>query len=150
MNICIVYDTYSSSTETVVGIVDIYLKEKNYTVTIKRMRDGAAIADLKNTDLTIFATPSWFERKQEGQPHSSFLHFIDSAQNESFSGMRYALIGLGDSTYARFCNGIVELGKFLEQHNGAQIGETLKLDSFFFDEKRQTERLAEWLEQLPL
>src|SRR5690606_14932298 len=138
------------TTETVVGIIADYLQTKGHTVIIKRMRDGVTISELTNTDLTIFATPSWLERKLDGQPHTSFLQFMDAAQNDSFSGMKYALVGLGDSTYARFCHGIDVIEEFLKQKQTEKKGETLKLDSFFFDQERQTVRLNEWLEQLSL
>ncbi len=150
MNICIAYETYSSSTETVVTIVAAKLKDRGHTVTIKRMRDGIQPSDLKNADLTIFATPSWFERGKEGQPHISFLDFMDQAHNESFKGMKFALIGLGDSTYAHFCHAIDMLGGFFERHEGVNITETLKLDGFFSNTEQETKRLEDWVNQLSL
>lgn len=150
MNICIAYETYSSSTETVVTIVATKLTEKGHAVTVRRMRDGVRPEDLKKTDLTIFATPSWFECGKEGQPHISFLNFMDTAQNESFSGMKFALIGLGDSTYAHFCHAIDLLGGFLERHEAQNIAPTLKLDSFLSNTEHETKRLEEWIDRLPL
>ena len=150
MNICIAYETYSSSTETVVTIAAAHLTEKGHVVTVKRMRDGVHPQDLKNTDLTIFATPSWFERGKEGQPHIAFLNFMDAAQNESFKDMKFVLIGLGDSTYAHFCHAVDMLGGFLERHEAKNIAETLKLDSFFSNTDQESKRLVEWLDRLPL
>lgn len=150
MNICIAYETYSSSTETVVNIVADKLKTKGHTVTIKRMRDGVNPQDLKQVDLAIFATPSWFERGKEGQPHISFLNFMDTAHEESFKDMKFALIGLGDSTYAHFCHAIDMLGGFLERHEAKNVTETLKLDSFFSNTENETKRLEQWIDQLPL
>lgn len=150
MNICIAYETYSSSTETVVTIVATRLTEKGHTVTVRRMRDGVQTEDLKKTDLTIFASPSWFERGKEGQPHISFLNFMDTAQNESFKDMKFALIGLGDSTYAHFCHAVDMLGGFFERHEAINIAPTLKLDSFLSNSEHETQRLHQWLDQLPL
>lgn len=150
MNICIAYETYSSSTETVVALVASKLTGKGHIVTVKRMRDGVNPQDLKSADLTIFATPSWFERGKEGQPHISFLNFMDTAQNESFKDMKFALIGLGDSTYAHFCHAIDMLGGFLERHEAKNVTQTLKLDSFLSNTGPETKRLEEWIDQLPL
>lgn len=150
MNICIAYETYSSTTETVVEIISKSLKEKGHTTTIKRMRDTHSVSDIKTCDLTIFATPSWFERDKEGQPHIAFLEFMDSNKDATFDGMKFALVGLGDSTYAHFCHAIDMIGGYLTEHNAIQVGETLKLDSFFFNSEAQTKRLHEWIEKLPL
>lgn len=150
MNICIAYETYSSSTETVVTIVATRLTEKGHTVTVRRMRDGVQTEDLRKTDLTIFASPSWFERGKEGQPHISFLNFMDTAQHESFQGMKFALIGLGDSTYAHFCHAVDMLGGFFERHEATNVAPTLKLDSFLSNSEHETQRLYQWLDQLPL
>ncbi len=150
MNITIAYETYSSSTETVVTLISENMKAKGHTVTIKRMRDGVQPQELKQSDLTIFATPSWFERGKEGQPHISFLNFMDINQNESFSGMKFALVGLGDSTYAHFCHAIDLLGGYLERHEAKNVAPILKLDSFLSNTDAETEKLHQWIDQLPI
>lgn len=149
MDILIVYETYSSSTETVSGIIAKQLTQKGHTVNVTRMKDGMDFMN-KSHDLVIFATPSWFDRGQEGQPHIAFLQFMDEHTNDDFSMLSCAFVGLGDSSYAHFCLAIDTLEDFFTKRGAKNIAETLKLDNFYFNPDQETQKLTEWIEEMSL
>lgn len=149
MNILIIYETYSSSTETVSGIIAKELTEKGHTVNVARMKDTMDFMNEKH-DLVIFATPSWFDRGQEGQPHMAFLQYMDEHTNDDFSSLSCAFVGLGDSSYAHFCLAIDTLEDFFTKRGAKNIGETLKLDNFYFNPEKETKKITVWIDSLPL
>lgn len=149
MDILIVYETYSSTTETVSGIIAKNLSEKGHTVAIHRMKDDMSFMEEKH-DLVIFATPSWFDRGEEGQPHMAFLQYMDEHTNDDFSALSCAFVGLGDSSYAHFCLAIDTLEDFFTKRGAKNIGETLKLDNFYFNSEQETKKLISWIDKLPL
>jgi len=148
MNILIAYDTYSSTTATVVDIVDQKAQEKGHTTKVLLVRDIQSPEDVKGYDLVIFATPSWMERGQEGQPHTSFLDFIDKAKGASYEGLKYTVIGLGNSTYAHFCQAADILEGFIKDKGGVSVQEALKLDAYYENTNREKPRLLSWLDSL--
>ncbi|HRN70407.1 MAG TPA: flavodoxin domain-containing protein, partial [Candidatus Woesebacteria bacterium] len=121
-----------------------------HVVTIKRASE-TNLTEFNNYDLIILSTPSWLERKDEGQPHENFLKLMDTAtENTSFSGKKFALFGLGDETYAHFGRGIDRVGIFVTEHGGEIIAPILKMDGYLFSPKQSEEKLLSWLESLPL
>ena len=150
MNIYILYETYSNATEEVVEIVSNNLKNNNQSVTVQRLRDLKDPQSILGHDLVIFATPSWFERGKEGQPHISFLEFMDHMKDVSLKDVKTAFIGLGDSTYGHFCGAIDLLESYCRERESNVVAPTLKLDSFYSNIERETKKLEEWLAQLPL
>lgn len=149
MDILIIYETYSSSTEAVSGILAKYLTEKGHIVTINRMKDNMDFMNQKH-DLVLFATPSWFDRGQEGQPHMAFLQFMDEHTNDDFSTLSCSFVGLGDSSYAHFCLAIDTLEDFFTKRGAKKKGETLKLDNFYFNAEHETRKLISWTDALQL
>ncbi len=149
MNIKIIYETYSSSTETVSGLIAKQLTELGHSVDVSRMQDSMNFIN-QNYDLVIFATPSWFDRGQEGQPHMAFLHFMDDHTNTDFTSLKCSFVGLGDSSYAHFCLAIDILEDFFTKRGAHKLGETLKLDNFYFNPDEETVKLNKWIEQLPI
>ncbi|MBP9691433.1 flavodoxin-like domain-containing protein, partial [Candidatus Woesebacteria bacterium] len=131
MNIQILFETYSSTTAGVVEIMEKKLQELGHAVEIGHMKDHMNFME-KPTDLVIFATPSWFDRGQEGQPHISFLEFMDQNQHADFSKLTCAFVGLGDSNYPHFCLAIDTLEDFFTKRGAKNITNALKLDNFQF------------------
>lgn len=148
MNILIAYDTYSSTTESVVDVIVQKMTEKSHQTKVLRIRDIKNPDEIKGFDLVLFATPSWLERGQEGQPHVSFLEFIDAAKDTSYEEVKFAVIGLGNSTYAHFCQAADILETFMKDKHAQCIKETLKLDAYYENMERETPRLASWLDSL--
>lgn len=149
MNILIIYETYSSSTEAVADVMAKQLTEQGHTIKITRMKDNMGFMN-ETYDLVIFATPSWFDRGEEGQPHMAFLQFMDENKNADFSTLSCSFVGLGDSSYAHFCLAIDTLEDFFTKRGAKRQGETLKLDNFYFNPETETKKLTTWIEALPL
>lgn len=150
MNILLVYETYSGGTQAAADIVAKHLSSKGHTLTIKRANE-ATLPEFTTYDFIILATPSWLERKDEGQPHENFLKLMDTAtENTSFAGKKFALFGLGDETYAHFGRGIDRVGAFVTNYGGEIAVPTLKIDGYLFNPKQSEEQLLSWLDSLPL
>jgi len=149
MNILIIYETYSSSTETVAEIINKKLTEMGHTIKVIRMKDNMGFMQEKR-DLVIFATPSWFDRGEEGQPHIAFLQFMDEHTHDDFLTLSCSFVGLGDSSYAHFCLAIDTLEDFFTKRGAKKLGETLKLDNFYFNPEEETKKLTAWINTLPL
>ena len=149
MTIQIIYETYSSTTETVVGILGKELISQGHSVNISRMKDMMKFME-DPAELVIFSTPSWFDRGQEGQPHMSFLEFMDENTEADFSSLKCAFVGTGDSSYAHFCLAIDTLEDFFTKRGAQKVGETLKIDNFQFNPDEESRKLKQWIETLPL
>jgi len=147
MTIHILYETYSSSTTAVVEIVEQELKAKGHDVKISLMGECMNFMD-DLADLVIFATPSWFDRGIEGQPHMAFLAYMDDHTDADFSALNCAFIGLGDSSYAHFCLAIDTLEDFFTKRGARSVGAALKLDSFQLNPVPETEKLHAWISLL--
>lgn len=144
MNILVIYDTYSSSTETAVKFATEILKNAQHSVQISK----ANVVDptiFSNFDLIILASPSWWVDEKDGQPHIHYKDLFAKSENLNFSSHSFAIFGLGDSTYAHFCGAVDCLEKFVKDHQGKIFIDSLRIDSFYFDQKNNEERLKNWL-----
>jgi flavodoxin len=108
------------------------------------------LSDLNHNDMLIFATPSWFDSGLDGQPHTSFISFMNKNSKSDFSEYKTAFIGLGDNTYARFCRGIDIVEDYFTSRGASKISDTLKLDSYQFDMEKGRVDLEKWINSLPL
>jgi flavodoxin I len=144
MNILVIYDTYSSSTETAVAFATDILKTSQHTVKIIKAHE-ADPTSFSNFDLVILASPSWWVDEKDGQPHIHYKDLFAKAENMNFSSQSFAIFGLGDSTYAHFCGAVDCLEKFVKDHEGKLVVESLRIDSFYFDQANNEEILKRWI-----
>ncbi len=108
------------------------------------------LADVKQTSVNdilqyrrvIFGTSTWDDAHNPDT--EEFLQRVDT-QKPDFSGVRWALFGLGDSSYPEFC-GAVPLVKAAIEPYGATVH-----DPFFFIDGYPTDPmvagLTEWAKQ---
>lgn len=147
MRIALLYETYSSTTEAVVAIVKECWDQKGHEVVVSKLQDRMDFTS-ESYDLVVLATPSWFDRGQEGQPHTAFLSYMDTHVGDDFSGKKFGFIGLGDSNYAHFCLAIDILEDFFTQRGAQKWGETLKLDNFYLNTEEETKKIHDWCNSL--
>lgn len=148
MNILIVYGTNSSGTREAAELVASVFAYHNHHVTLKSAQD-AMPDDILNHDLVVLGSCTWERitptRRFEGQLQEHFIEFRERLRGKEFNGKRFAVFALGDSTYTNFCiaaNHLVALAKTLR---GEQIGDTLRIDGFFFHPEENQKKIISWV-----
>lgn len=149
MNILIVYETYSGGTMAAAQLISQYLTDKNHTVTIKKAKD-TDLSEFNNYDFVILGTPSWLERKEEGQPHENFIQFMEKYKDISISPVKCAVFGLGDETYAHFGRGADKVAAFLKEKGCEVVTEPYKVDSYYVNQGKHEQAITEWITSLKL
>lgn len=142
MKILIAYATYSSGTETAARIVAEEL-QKNNEVTLKRVAE-LSVEEPDNYDLTVLCSPSWLNEEKEGQPHHDVTAFMKLIGDKKYEGKRFAVLGLGDSSYAEFCSAVDHLEAFVKKVQGALATPSLRIDGFYFNEGENSQKVREW------
>ncbi|MBI4084814.1 MAG: flavodoxin family protein [Candidatus Levybacteria bacterium] len=148
MKILLVFATYSSGTHMASDVVSQQLSAKGHTVELKDVQEVQLDA-FNNYDLIILATPSWDIGGQGGQPHEHFVAFIANAKGKTTPGKKFAVFGLGDSSYPQFCGGVDHLEKFVKDLQGILVAPSLRIDGYFFNQDEANNKISEWLASLP-
>lgn len=147
MKILIVYATYSGGTLTAVQSLSTTLNSQGIETELKNPSD-TTLEDLKKYELVILASPSWDHEGKDGQPHMDFLNWMSSIGENNFDNIKFAVMGLGDSSYAHFCGGADVLNSFVIQKKGVAIIDPLKLDGFFMNQEKSTQEINVWAKQI--
>ncbi|MBI3576866.1 flavodoxin domain-containing protein [Candidatus Gottesmanbacteria bacterium] len=145
MNVLIVYSTNSGSTGAAAEVVASALKEKAHTVTAKQAFEATA-DELATYDLIIFGSPSWDYKGKEGQPHEEMTKLL-SQLDASLSGKKYALFGLGDTSYSHFCGANEIIESVLVTKGLVKAADSLKIDRYY-SQAGGPEKVKTWAEQL--
>src|SRR3989337_3398772 len=98
MKVFLVFATNSGGTQLASQIIEEALSKNNHQVTVKEVRD-TKIDEFNTSDLVILASPSWDYEGLEGQPHPDYAPFMENAKGKRFAGKKFAVFGLGDSSY---------------------------------------------------
>jgi flavodoxin len=109
--------------------------------------------DFIGFDIVIFGSPSWNFGKAKGQPHYSFLQLIERSEvkfkdNKKLAQKKFAVFGLGDSSYTYFCGAVDVLERFIEKIGGKKIIQSLRIDGFYFSLPKNTDLIKNWAEKL--
>ncbi len=147
MQFFIGYATYSSGTLLVSEIIENELSKAGAAVVRKDIR-YASEKDIKQNDVIILGSPSWWNRNKDGMPHEFMLSFMDSLQGFTFPAKKFAVFGLGDTAYTRFCGAVDQLEAFVASLNGRLLIPSLRIDGFFFNQKENEEKVQEWTQNL--
>ena len=141
MNILLLYATNSGGTQQASQMVASLLQEKGHTVSMKNPKESKT-DEIAGADLIIFASPSWDYQDKEGQPHEDFFPFLESLKGKTFENKPFAILGLGDSSYAHFCGAVDEFEKVVQNLKGKLVVPSLKIDGYYLrmDENNQTVR----------
>jgi flavodoxin I len=147
MNILILFATYSGGTQTAADIVAKVLQTNGHVVAIKNPKQVKG-EDILSSDLTIMCSPSWDVNGKEGQPHEDFFALMDVLKTMVFEKKQFGVLGLGDSSYPNFCGAVNILETFITQKKGILKYPSLRIDGFFYDEKKHTETIQTWANNL--
>ena len=144
MKILIIYATYSTGTLTMAENAIQFLKDMGQA-DVKLLRaDKAQGVDIMEHDLIIMASPSWMVNKMDGMPHEYFVALMERLNGQQFD-KKFAVIGLGDESYAKVCGSADHLVEYVQQLGGTLVGEPLRLEGFYFNKPHRLEELKAWL-----
>jgi flavodoxin I len=145
--ILIAYGTNSNGTLFAAQMVSSVLQSQGHTVDLQEVRN-TQVNSLKDYDLIIFGTNTWFYNKAQGQPHIWFFPFEEEFRKESQSNKKFAIFALGDSSYIEFCHSADYLEKMVKDMEGNLVTNSLRIDGYYFDEKKNNLLLENWASQL--
>ena len=147
MKILIVYATNSGGTQLAAQIVQETLVKHSLTAELKEVRDTSA-DEFAGYDLVILSSPSWDDEGAEGQPHPDWRPFMEKAKGKDMSGKKFAVIGLGDSSYTYFCGAVNVLEDFIKKIDGTLVTDSIKIDGFYLDQSTNSQKLDMWAQNL--
>ncbi|PKG40186.1 FMN-binding protein MioC [Psychromonas sp. Urea-02u-13] len=80
-----------------------------------------------------------------GDYPENFKDFVDQLQqvNAPLDGVRYAIVGIGDSNYDTFCEAAKNLDYILEEMGAQRIGDRLEIDVVVHP--MPEDRIADWI-----
>lgn len=152
MKVLIVYDTYTGGTELASQIIETMLRASEMHVTRKRSRTVVP-KDLDEADMIVLGSPSWIEEntegnKEEGMPHKKMIKFMDKYAGIDFKKKPFAIYGLGVKEYKKFAGAVDHLEKFVKDHNGNIIVDSLRVDDFYCDNDQKANMVRYWVHSL--
>jgi len=152
MNIRLIYATNSGGSQEAGKIISDVLTSAGHVVTLKRANEASA-EDLATPDVVILGSCTWErldEKKQllEGQLQEHMFAFAQSLAGKTFPQQRFAVYGLGDSSYTIFCGAADRLEELVASVQGQQVGPTLRVDGFFFHLDENQQKVRAWAEGL--
>ena len=146
----IIYASTSGHTEYVVGVVQTCLmaaeiRESPLQINIVRA-ESAQPEDLQKGDVLLLASGTWNTGGIEGQlnPHM-FDFLIGRAKDCDLNKKPVAIIALGDERYFYTARAGEHLRRFVLDHNGTVLGDTLAVVN---EPYGQEERVKKWTGQL--
>ena len=143
MKILILYATYSGSTDLASAVIEETLKTGHE---VKRLLVSQTDPQLLNEyQLIVLCSPSWDFDGNEGMPHEDFLTFFEKVSQNMYENKKFAVLGLGDSSYAKFCGAVDHLEKFVNDKKGVILTPSLKIDGFFYDQTGNTQKIKNWV-----
>lgn len=151
MNIDVIFGTNSSGTAEAARAITHILAETGHAVRLRSANETPP-ASVGAADLTILGSCTWerFEGKKrlDGQLQAHMHQLVEALRRRRLAGRNFAVFGLGDSSYTKFCNAASILEKFVRDAGGRQIGPTLRIDSWFFNHTANRRAAAGWAASL--
>ena len=147
MNILIAYATYSGGTQAAAESIAEVLQQHQHTITMKNFKDMQP-DDLFAYEAIIWGSNSWLQDGKDGQPHQYVTAFMEQLHERSLQDKPFAVYGLGDSTYARFCGAVNHLERFVNELKGTLIVPSLCIDSYYFEQDKNTDLIKKWAEEI--
>lgn len=145
MKLLLLYATNSGGTEMAAQIVVQQLSA--HTVDMKRVIE-ANPDELSGYDAIILGSPSWDFDGKEGQPHDDFWEFKKKMEGKSFEGKKFAIFGLGDSSYKIFTGAVDELERWVADWKGTKIVDSLRMDKFYYKQAENMQLIEQWCGKL--
>jgi flavodoxin I len=143
MKTLLIYATYSGSTLEVSNFIAGQFIQKKIHITIKDARDIEPEI-YKNYDLILLGSPTW----GEGEAHELFKRLFEKSENKKFPQKKFAVFGLGDTSYQIFCGAADSLEEYVQKIEGKIIIETLKINNFYFNQNEELPKITSWVKKM--
>lgn len=147
MKALILYATNSGGTYFAAHIIKTRLEENAITTTLAEARATDASA-IKDHDIIVLGSNTWFVNGEEGQMHSWFFELKKNIGEATFETMRFAVFGLGDTSYFSFCKSVDHLENLVDSWKGKRIIASLRINRFYSDEEKKTDDVIAWTDQI--
>ena len=147
MKVLIVFATNSGGTQLASDIVKENFIKNNHEAVVKEVRETNP-DEFASFDLVILSSPSWDYEGLEGQPHPDYRPFMESSHGKKFVGKRFAVLGMGDSSYTYFCGAVDHLENFVKELGGTLIDKSLRIDGFYLDQTTNSQKVTDWSQAL--
>lgn len=147
MQILVLFATNSGATGIVADQIAKNLTTAAHTVTVKNPLE-IPFEQLQMSQIIVLASPSWDFGDLQGMPHQDFRTFFTNMEGKNLKGKKFAVVGLGDSSYSVFCGAADHLEEFVKKMQGELIVATLRLDGFYFDQAKNEQLVKEWTDKL--
>lgn len=143
MKVLIVFATNSGGTQLASDLIKETFVKNNHEARVIEIRE-TNIDEFVNYDLIVLASPSWDYEGLEGQPHPDYRAFMETAKGKKFAGKRFAIVGLGDSSYTYFCGAVDHLENFIKELGGVLVEPSIRIDGFYLDQTGNSQKLTDW------
>jgi len=147
MNVLLVYATNSGGTLMASQLVSELLTQKGHTVTLKEAAETTP-EDVTNAAFVLLASPSWDYENAEGMPHEHFVPLMKGLEGKTLEAKPFAILGLGDKSYAKFCGAVDHFETFVGALKGKLTVPSLRVDGYFYDQGGNTQKITDWTNQL--
>lgn len=145
MKVTIIYASNAGSNFVVGQILKEELEKNGHEVMLKKAQDSSEV-DIKDRDLVILGSPSWYVNEKEGQPHEFMLEFMGKLGN--LNGQKFAFYGCGDKSYLQYCGAVDEMEKIMEEKGASRLYDSLRINHFFFNLEKNIEQTREWAKKI--
>lgn len=146
MRICIVYTSNSGSTFLAAETIANVLRSKHVVDVVKA--ETVVPATLSGYDVVLLGSPTWEYGGKEGNPPKAMAECLLRLRKERYPGMSFAVFGCGDSAYTDFCGAVDHLERFVLEAGGVLKVPSLRVDSYYYNEKNNRALVAHWAEGL--
>jgi flavodoxin len=146
MKILILYSTNSGGTESAVKHLSSVLEKNGHQTTL--MNPKNVPSQIASTDSIILASPSWDFDTKEGQPHEDFHAILEDTDTKKYAGKKFAILGLGDSSYTYFCGAVDVFEQYVKTVGGAIITPSLRIDGYFSSMEESNDKITQWASTL--
>ncbi len=148
----LIYGTNSSNTYSTGCLAAEELKASGFEVQVLSAAE-ATPADLEPSDLVIFGSCTWSKpspdgHELQGQLQELFERFAESLKGKQFPGKKFAVFGLGDSRYVKFCAAADSLEQLVKDIGGTQVGSSLRVDGMPHGQEETIKAWARSIAQL--
>lgn len=143
MKLLILYASNSGSTLSVANTIYKVLLEDFNEIKLENA-NNFDVTQFTNYDVILIGSPSWLVNDQEGQPLEPILEIINNPQTPALSNKLATAFGCGDRSYALYCNAVDIVEDFLLQKGAKIIVPPLKVDSYYFEQNENDDKVVAW------
>ena len=141
MNIKIVFETQTGTTQYVAEVIRDNLQAAGHTVALHSVKYDGLQPSLEDFDVVLFGGPTY----DDGKLEKNLREFITEYQPD-LSNYKVAVFGLGNRTYPQFCVSANILEDWVKERGGVPVTEALRVDGF----PDHLEKIKEYVDRLLL